>query len=575
MKFEQLGIAARLGASFGTVLVLMAAIALGGTSLQNTSREELAATLTTAGAKEALAADMKALVLEQSATMRNIGLDGELAQMNHDRDRTMELRKRYRELFGRMRALQLSDAERDIVGRLEKGDADLDGPLKEAVAIASVMRSEDAAKVILQDIDPVVQRTIRDLDELATLEHRSDADAMAAARVHGDRLVWAIDVVTGAALLAAGLLAWLVTRSILRQLGGEPAYAKEIVSRIAGGDLAVQVRLAPRDRDSMLFAMHTMAQNLRQLAGEVATGARAVSDASAQIAQGNLDLSQRTEEQASTLEETASSMEELTSVVNQNAEHARRANELAAGASRVAARGGEAVGEVVRTMGGISQASRRIADIIGVIDGIAFQTNILALNAAVEAARAGEQGRGFSVVAAEVRALAQRSADAAREIKDLIGDSVGKVQAGTGQVEAAGATMQEVVASVQKVSELIAEIAAASGEQSRGIAQVTGAVGQMEQVVQQNATLVEQGAAATTSMKELAADLLRSVARLHLGASSTPAPVQAPPARGVHAVAPSPVRPVRPSEPAARPPRAAATRPAVPELAGGAGWKEF
>jgi methyl-accepting chemotaxis protein len=287
-----------------------------------------------------------------------------------------------------------------------------------------------------------------------------------------------------------------------------------------------------------------MKQNLRTLVGEVAAGARTVADTSAQIAQGNADLSQRTEEQASTLEETASSMEELTSTVTQNAENAREASQLAVGASEVARKGGQVVGQVVSTMTGISESSRRISDIIGVIDGIAFQTNILALNAAVEAARAGEQGRGFAVVAAEVRNLAQRSAQAAKEIKTLIGDSVGKVDAGTRLVDAAGKTMEEIVDSVNKVSNLVAEIAAASQEQSSGIGQVNTAVTQMDHVVQQNASLVEEAAAATESMKQQAAALLQKVARFKLGEEAAlPEPSPAAPRQPMPAMAaPEPIR---------------------------------
>jgi methyl-accepting chemotaxis protein len=264
----------------------------------------------------------------------------------------------------------------------------------------------------------------------------------------------------------------------------------------------------------------------------VVAGARSVADTSAQIAQGNQDLSQRTEMQASTLEETASSMEELTSTVHASADNARQASALAVGASQVARKGGDAVGQVVSTMGGITEASRRIADIIGVIDGIAFQTNILALNAAVEAARAGEQGRGFAVVAAEVRSLAQRSADAAREIKGLIGNSVEKVEAGTRLADAAGETMKEVVASITRVSDLIADIAAASQEQSSGIAQVNTAINQMDAVVQQNATLVEEAAAAAESLTRQASVLLQAAAWFKVDGEQLPTlvPAAAPPA---------------------------------------------
>ncbi len=318
-------------------------------------------------------------------------------------------------------------------------------------------------------------------------------------------------------LLLFAVLVWLIHREVMKPLGGEPSYAAEIVDRVARGDLDVDVVTRPGDNSSLLYAVGRMAQALRELVSDVASGARVVADSSAQIAQGNLDLSQRTEEQAATLEETASAMEQLTVTVTQNAANALQASQLAISASDVARRGGAVVGQVVSTMTDIADSSRRIADIISVIDGIAFQTNILALNAAVEAARAGEQGRGFAVVAAEVRNLAQRSAGAAKEIKGLIGDSVTKVEAGTKLVDAAGQTMGEIVDSVKRVSDLIAEIAAASQEQSTGIGHVNGAVTQMELVVQQNASLVEEASAATESMKAQSGALLDTVARFKLG----------------------------------------------------------
>jgi methyl-accepting chemotaxis protein len=292
----------------------------------------------------------------------------------------------------------------------------------------------------------------------------------------------------------------------------------EAARRVAQGDLTVQIEVPTNGQSKETLAgMKTMIEELRSLVGGVAASARAVADGSAQIAQGNRDLSQRTEQQASTLEETASSMEELSSTVNQTAQNARQASQLAIGASDVARKGGQAVNQVVETMTGISESSRRIGDITGVIDGIAFQTNILALNAAVEAARAGDQGRGFAVVASEVRSLAQRSAAAAKEIKGLIGASMEKVDAGARQVDAAGKTMDEVVAAVKKVSDLVAEIAAASHEQSSGIGQVNTAVTQLEQVMQQNASLAEEATAATESLRGQADSLLRMVSRFRIG----------------------------------------------------------
>ncbi|MBE7367058.1 hypothetical protein IM787_05760 [Ramlibacter sp. HM2] len=317
-------------------------------------------------------------------------------------------------------------------------------------------------------------------------------------------------------VVVAALAVWLrlsVREGILRSLRA----ASNFIDKVAAGDLTARVDArGSGGMQKMLEGLDRMGGDLRALVGEVQAVARRVTDFSAQISHGNLDLSQRTEEQATTLEETASSMEELTSTVASNADNAREASRLAAGASRVAHKGGEAVEQVVSTMAGISAASRRIEDIIGVIDGIAFQTNILALNAAVEAARAGDQGRGFAVVAGEVRALAQRSATAAREIRALIAESTGRVEAGARLVQGAGETMREIVVSVEKVSGLVAEIAQACQEQSAGIGQVNGAITQMEQVVQQNASLVEEAAAATESMKDDAAMLFRLVSRFRL-----------------------------------------------------------
>jgi len=311
-----------------------------------------------------------------------------------------------------------------------------------------------------------------------------------------------------AAALAAGMgVAFVLTRWVLAALGGEPAYAAAIAGRIAVGDLSVDVQTRPGDKTSLLFAMKTMRDNLDQIVGQVRAGTDSIATATAQIASGNMDLSTRTEQQASSLQQTASSMEELTATVKQNSASAQQANQLAASASSVAEKGGDVVAKVVATMGAINVSSKRVVDIIGVIDGIAFQTNILALNAAVEAARAGEQGRGFAVVASEVRSLAQRSAAAAKEIKTLIGQSVAEVEAGARLVDQAGSTMRDVVASVKRVSEIIGEITSASEQQSHGIEEVNRAVSLMDQATQQNAALVEQSAAAAGALQNQAASL--------------------------------------------------------------------
>jgi methyl-accepting chemotaxis protein len=326
--------------------------------------------------------------------------------------------------------------------------------------------------------------------------------ALAAATASAQTLLLAV---CGTMFVLAFVICYPLTLHIVKPI----RVAARIATRVAAGDLTVKVRTGGTDEAAQLMlALADMTVNLRGILGNVVQGAHAVADTSGRIVQGNLDLSQRTEEQATTLEETASSIEELTSTVAQNAEHARQASQLASDAADVARRGGHAVENVVSTMDEISDASRKITDIISVIDGIAFQTNILALNAAVEAARAGEQGRGFAVVAAEVRSLAQRSAAAAREIKGLIAESVDKVSAGSALVDAAGHTMVEVVLSVEKVSALIAEIAQASQEQSAGIGQVNTAIGQMERVVERNASMVEQATQATEAMNAQAAALL-------------------------------------------------------------------
>ena len=331
---------------------------------------------------------------------------------------------------------------------------------------------------------------------------------------------WAMFASLMLLLAVAATLAGLFARGILRQLGGEPDYARAVVQRIASGNLSQPVQLAAGDTTSLLAAMALMQTWLADVVGEVRRNADSLATASVQIAQGNLDLSGRTEEQASGLQATAAAMDQLNATVSQNADNAQQAKQLALGAASVAQRGGQSVGEVVETMKGINTSSRKIGEIIGeiigVIDGIAFQTNILALNAAVEAARAGEQGRGFAVVATEVRNLAGRSADAAREIKGLINASVERVEQGTAQVDRAGATMTEVVAAVQRMTDIMAEISAASVEQSAGVAQVGSSVSQMDRTTQQNAALVEESAAATESMRDQAQQLVKAVSVFRL-----------------------------------------------------------
>jgi len=363
-------------------------------------------------------------------------------------------------------------------------------------------------------------------------------------------------------VVAASVLGWVITRLITAPL----AEAVQAAKRISAGNLAFAIAAKGRDEvGDLLHALEDMRESLSQVVSGVRRGADGVANASMEIAQGNNDLSARTEQQASALEETAASMEELGSTVRQNADNARAANQLALNASTVATQGGEVVAEVVDTMKGINESSRKISDIIGVIDGIAFQTNILALNAAVEAARAGEQGRGFAVVAGEVRSLAQRSAEAAKEIKSLISASVERVEQGTALVDRAGTTMSEVVGSIRRVTDIMGEISAASSEQSAGVSQVGEAVTQMDQATQQNAALVEQSAAAAGALTSQAQELVRAVAVFKLAgdgyanAAVAPAKSVAAPVRS--SLAPKAVAAPRPTAP---PKRVAQAKPAAP-----------
>jgi len=436
--------------------------------------------------------------------------------------------------------------------------------------IATLAGSDQAAAIeaISKEETPVWRQIRERLVDFTKAKNAAVEQTKAEISAYSQRMLMITLVLLAVALIAASaIVIWLV-RHIMSQLGGEPAYAVEVAHAISVGDFSRAVTLEKGDSSSLLYSINVMRENLTGTIGDIRQATETISVASREIAAGNADLSNRTESQASSLEETASSMEELTSTVKQNAENAHQANQLVVSTADIAVKGGQVVGKVVDTMASIKDSSRKIADIIGVIDGIAFQTNILALNAAVEAARAGEQGRGFAVVASEVRNLAQRSAGAAKEIKGLIEDSVGKVDAGGKLVDEAGKTMEEIVSSVKRVTDIMSEIAAASQEQSSGIEQVNQAVGQMDEMTQQNAALVEEAAAAAESLQDQASQLAQAVSVFKLdGVAHSPRAVQ--PALSHKVSALPKAKPKATATPVARPKKLA--------VAGGNNeeWEEF
>jgi methyl-accepting chemotaxis protein len=383
---------------------------------------------------------------------------------------------------------------------------------RQVVMLAGQNRNGEAMDLMRGQSNMLRNAIEKDIQTIVNVNMAGAArEGEAARQAYSRAIALVIGLLIAAAVVALGV-ALVIARALMQQLGGEPWEAAALAREVAAGNLRVAVRLKAGDRSSMMFSLGAMKDQLSAIVQGIKTSSEAISVAADEIAQGNTDLSQRTEEQAASLEETASSMEELTSTVRQNADNAKQATVLATTASAIAERGGEVVGRVVETMHGISGSSARVAEIISVIEGIAFQTNILALNAAVEAARAGEEGRGFAVVAGEVRTLAQRSASAAKEIKDLIGESVTRVDAGSKLVEEAGGTINEIVRSVKRVTDIMSEIAAASEEQSTGIGQVNTAVTQMDEVTQQNAALVEEASAAAQSLAQQAQGLRDAVA---------------------------------------------------------------
>ncbi|HEX3097095.1 MAG TPA: methyl-accepting chemotaxis protein [Usitatibacter sp.] len=581
MSLRSMAIGMRLGIGFAILLALLAVVVVGGNVMSDIAMRRLTSGQAAANAKGALAETMKSALLEAAVATRNIGLQSEVKAMSQEEDRVREQRKRYAEARDRLVATGLESGEKELLDGLARVDKEIEEPFAQAIGQSLNFNPEVAAKIITGKIDPLTRQSIEQINRLVGIEQAAasrflEENAEAEARRH------VLSYGIGALAVALGLLlAWVITRSITRPLKD----AVDIASRVAAGDLSSEVEARGGDETALLMrALRDMNGGLRQIVTEVRGGTERISAASREISRGNADLSSRTEEQASSLEETASSMEELTSAVQQNADNAKRANEFALGASQVAEAGGKAMDDVIAMMGGISDSSRKIAEIIGVIDAIAFQTNILALNAAVEAARAGDQGRGFAVVASEVRNLAQRSADAAKEIKGLIQKSAERVDGGARLVEGAGKTMGEIVLAVKRVTGIMSDIASASQEQLTGIQQVGRAVTEMDRVTQQNAALVEESAAASEHMSAQAQQLVGLVERFKVDDGATPAQ-----ARSAHqpeiAGRPAPRLPDRPSADSrlAAPPervRKEAVALAAAAIAGAKGsadgeWEEF
>ena len=528
MNFTHMKVANRLGVGFALVsilLVLVTTFAL----MRLSELESAMVDITDVNSVEAtLANRLDESISNRALALRNLILlqadqQGQVQMETQRFDSETATYDESREKLAKMFALAGTSAQETELLReiVEQGDLAL--PLmRKAKSLALSGQHDEAYRLLRFELRPIQAKWWGYVRNLRELEHKQNDELTADAKATYASSRIGIVGLALAALLVSIVSAWLITRGIITQLGGEPADAADAAERVATGDLTTEVVVKRGDDTSLMHTMKTMRESLVGIVSQVHVSTGAIASAAGQIASGNLDLSSRTEEQAASLEQTAASMEELTATVKRNSEHARQANELAASASHVSQRAGDVVSEVVQTMGAINQASQKIVEIIGVIDGIAFQTNILALNAAVEAARAGEQGRGFAVVASEVRSLAQRSATAAKEIKELIGQSVQTVDAGASLVSEAGATMDGIVRAVREVAEIMHQISAASSEQSSGIEQINQAIVSIDDVTQQNAALVEQAAAAAQSMRDQADLLVQAVSVFKLAAQPAP-----------------------------------------------------
>jgi methyl-accepting chemotaxis protein len=540
MKLRNLNVSTRLLAGFGLLTGLLLAVALigfYGLWALNGKLDEIARVN---GTQARLANELRASIQDRAIAMRNVVLYTTAVDRRAEAERIAKQGELYADAYQKLDRMFADEAgtdprERSLMAALKQEESAAVPPMSKVVELSLANDTIAATQLLLERARPTQRTWLARAAELADFEDQSNLVAQQDAIATYSRIRVLIAVIVAASIALALVTAILITRSILRQLGGEPRTAQDIAAQIAQGNLAVKVDLTNSDPDSLMGSLDTMRARLTSIVADIKKSAESISVAASEIAQGNTDLSQRTEEQAASLEETAASMEELTSTVRQNTENARQGSTLASNASQTATTGGDVVRKVVATMDDISSSSSRVSEIISVIEGIAFQTNILALNAAVEAARAGEEGRGFAVVAGEVRTLAQRSASAAKEIKALIETSAAHVSTGSTLVHDAGETMNDVVRSVKRVTDIMSEIATASTEQSTGIEQVNTAVAQMDQVTQQNAALVEQATAAAQAMADQAASLKAAVAMFRLDGGQQAMYATQSPARSVAA----------------------------------------
>lgn len=520
MELRNIRIGTRLGLGFGLILLILVSSFLLSSVLNARNKAQMVSGLHLSGKKEFVANSMKSVLLETGITMRNIVMQSDVAQMQKDETTIKSLHQNYQTLKAQLQALGLNETEKKIVEAIDALDAKVEGSFKEALGQALAFNTDGALKILVANIDPLNQQTFSQINQLVTLQKEATAAVIKNSMDQDNRLASFLLVIDGLGLIVGAAFALSITRSITRPLEG----AMSLANTVAAGVLTSKIKVTGRDEISQLLnALNNMNDSLTKTVSEVRTSTETITVAAREIAIGNSDLSSRTELQAGSLEETASTMDELTGIVKKNAESAREANQLASSASEVAEKGGRLVADVVSTMGSIKESSQKVVDIISVIDGIAFQTNILALNAAVEAARAGEQGRGFAVVASEVRSLAHRSAGAAKQISELIRDSVETVDSSSNLVRQAGDTMNLIVSSIQNVATIINEISVASSDQSRSIIEVNQAIRQMDDMTQQNAALVEQAAAAAESLEEQAELLKQVVNVFKLNESDAPA----------------------------------------------------